>query len=282
MRGVLAVSLLAMLAASGCASRETMRALQAPQPLPRGVITFQDTHPLRDAVAIEWIGGMSRHSYIFAEPNQNVFRPVLQAALENSALAAGTNVRARYWLRVDVAEAHGPSVGGHFQSEMVANYVVMDRAAGSELWRREIRSPGAGQFLSYNEEDWRTAWFVDPFTAAIALGYPGNYFPFASDSRAENARRSGDLAAAEARQRLTNSAFGDALADRWGRTRAARANYAAAAANVSAFLVAFAADNGVAITPMLPCEGSPEIEALKQDILASGGNFTTDSCTRER
>ena len=111
MRTLITVSMLALLAAGGCASRDTMRALQAPAPPPQGMIRFEEQHRYRDAVSLEWIGGVSQRSYIFAEPNQRIIRPALQTALEDTGLMAGTSVRSRYGLRVLVNEADADEIG---------------------------------------------------------------------------------------------------------------------------------------------------------------------------
>ena len=221
MRAGLAVSMLAVLAAAGCASRGDLSVAQA---LPDGVIRFDANEPYRDAVALERIDGIARQSFFFAEPNQRMFRPILEDALENAGLSAGTTQRARYGLSVEVTNAEGPGwFGAAANSEFVANYVLVDRQRGSEVWRREIRTPGAGQFRSGRH------------------GVEGPAYSVAE-----------------------------------------RANHAAVATNVSGFLVAFAADNNVDVTPVLPCWGSPEVEAFKQELLAAGRNFVTDNCAVPR
>jgi hypothetical protein len=267
MRAILGLSVLAAIAVSGCASRDSLRALQTPAPAPQGVIAFNDSHAFRDAVAVEWIGGVSRWSYVMAEPNQRVIRPILQDALADSGLAAGTNLRARYGLRMDVAEARGPDVGAEYESELVATYVMVERSTGQEVWRREIATPGVGYFLSFNESDWQTAWFLDPILAVYNVANPLNYVPFASNRAADRARRQG-----------LHGGHTRATIERFGPERAARANYAAVRTNISAFLVAFAADNQVEMIPILPCWGSPEEEARKVEIMASGGSFRSDDC----
>jgi hypothetical protein len=273
MRAILALSVLAAVAASGCASRDTMRALQAPAPAPQGMIRFETEHHYRDAIVVDWIGGISQRSYLFAEPNQRVIRPVVQDALIDTGLLASTNVRARYGLRILVTEAHGPSVGAEYDSEFVATYTLVDRQSGDQVWQREIRTPGVGAFLALNEYDWQAAWFLDPILAiyAVNLVNPVNYLPIASDSAADRARRQG-LYGGEAR----------AMNERFSRDRAARANYAAVETNVSAFLIAFAADNNVEMIPILPCYGTPEQEARKSEIMAAGGSYRTDDCRVQR
>lgn len=271
MRGILAVSMIALLGAGGCASRDTLRALQTPAPAPRGLVRFEYEHPYRDAIVIEWVGGVSQQSYLFAEPNQRVIRGILQSALADAGAAAGTSVRARYGLRVEVTEAQGPDAGADFRAELAATYILVDRTSGGEVWRREVRTPGVGYFLAFNESDWQTAWFIDPILAAVEVGNPFNFLPFASNSAADRAQEQG--------------LYGDharARAERFGPARAARANYAATATNVNGFLVAFAADNKIELIPVLPCWGSAEVEARKQALLASGRAFTTDNCMVRR
>jgi len=282
MRAILAISMMAALAAGGCASRDTMRALQAPAASPTGMIRFDTAHRYRDAVSLEWVGGVSQRSYIFAEPNQRVIRPILQNALEDSGMAAGTNVRARYGLQVLVSNADGAELGADFDSEMAATYTLFDRQSGEQIWQREIRTPGVGYFLAFNETDWQMAWFIDPILAVYNVANPFNYTAFASDSAADRVRVRGEAMDRARMQRVVHGRYGQALEERGGRARAARANYAAIETNVSAFLVAFAADNNVELIPIFPCHGSPEIEARKLEIVSRGGAYTTDDCTVRR
>ncbi len=175
MRAVyLTVSVLALLAAGGCASRDTMRALQAPATPPQGMIHFEESHQYRDAIALEWVGGVSQRSYVFAEPNQRVIQPIIASALEDTGLLAGTTVRSTYGLRVLVSEAQADEIGADFSSEMAATYTLVDRATGQEIWQREIRTPGAGYFLAFNETDWQAAWFIDPIVAVYNVANPWN------------------------------------------------------------------------------------------------------------
>lgn len=267
MRGIFAVSMIALLGVGGCASRESLRALQTPAPAPHGLMRFEREHPYRDAIVLEWVGGVSQQSYLFAEPNQRVIRGIVQSALADSGAAAGTSIRARYGLRVEVTEAQGPSAGADAHAELAATYILVDRASDAEVWRREVRTPGVGYFLAFNESDWQTAWFIDPILAAVEVGNPFNFLPFASNSAADHAQDQG--------------LYGDharARAERFGPARAARANYAATATNVNGFLVAFAADHDIELIPVLPCWGSAEVEAKKRALLASGRSFATDNC----
>jgi hypothetical protein len=47
---------------------------------------------------------------------------------------------------------------------------------------------------------------------------------------------------------------------------------------VTGFLVALSAHEDVAPVPLLPCHGSPPVEALKAALLAQGRPFRTDDC----
>jgi hypothetical protein len=178
-------------------------------------------------------------------------------------LSARTDLRARYGLRVEVTEADGPAIGADFDSHFAATYVLVDRQYGGEVWRRDIRTPGAGHFLRLTETDWSS----NPVGSVAVMANPMNFIPFASDSAADRARQQG-MYGGEARANIERS----------GSQRAARANYAAVATNVGEFLMAFSSDHNVDMIPILPCWGSPEVEALKREILAAGRTYTTDNC----
>jgi hypothetical protein len=104
---LLAFASVAAITLAGCASTETTRDLQTPRAAPSASILFPAEHRLRDSVTLEWIGGLSQHSYLMAKPNQSVLRPLIENALENSGLQASTPIRARYGLRVLVEDADG-------------------------------------------------------------------------------------------------------------------------------------------------------------------------------
>lgn len=185
----LSVALLAV-ALAGCASRAEMRAVQTPPPAPTTAMLAPYEHPLRDAVALEWIGGVSQGSYLFAEPNQDVIRPVVKRALRETGLLAGTPVRARYGLRIEVTEAHGPAPGADFRASMAAIYTLVDRASGQVLFQTTVDSTGKAPFLGLNEQDLRESLdrsgkllsVVNPTAAAFVLynlGYEWDITPWA-------------------------------------------------------------------------------------------------------
>ncbi|NWG52109.1 MAG: hypothetical protein HXY28_00155 [Hydrogenophilaceae bacterium] len=327
-------------ALAGCvASREEARRLQAPPRAPQALILFPDRHELRGSVALEWIDGVSQHSYVLAEPNQSVMRPLIRRALEASGLLARTPVRARYGLRVTVDSAEGPMLGTDMRASLGATYVIVERATGREVFRRRVSTGGEAAFLKPNEDDlrrgaqrtltllravnhagvplaafdlfwdfdptvvgqgdlwdghqgqwwapidydewsqgdWNEFWeiyryatlaslVIGPATVGAEIVNPLNFTPFASDSAAARARRGDAGGIAQARR------------ERDGRDRAARAIHRATAANVTAFLAALSEQEGVAPVPLVPCWGSPAVEALKAALLAQGRLFRTDDC----
>jgi len=325
-----------VLALGACASSETMRGLQAPEPAPRGLIIFPESHRFRDSVYIEYISGVSEHSYVFAEPNANIMRQLLYRALENSGARAATMTRARYGLRVEVSEAQGPGPGTDFTSRLRTTYILVERNSGREVWRHEATSEGFANYVSWNENDLRTAtqrsWRATRAAAVAGLlpagldlafdvegsindfedrsndetgpwrGYdewteadwdafwqiysqtllasalygpvtvvgenvnPWNFLPWADDEAAA----------------IAASSSGTWRNERVGSVRAARANYRAASHNVTSFLMAFTEFSDVELTPVLPCYGDAEVEALKLALMARGHGFRTDSCRLRR
>ncbi|MBI1186968.1 MAG: hypothetical protein GC206_06480 [Alphaproteobacteria bacterium] len=338
MRLILVPALAAALA--GCvASREEARQLQAPPRAAQALILFPDHHELRGAVALDWIDGVSQHSYVLAEPNQSVMRPLIERALSASGLKARTPVRARYGLQVTVDNARGPGVGTDMHAALGATYVIVERATGREVFRHRTATAGRAAFLKPNEDDlrrgtqrslmliravnhagvplaafdlfwdfdptvvgqsdlwdghqgqwwdpidynewsqgdWNEFWeiyryatlaslVIGPLSVGAEIVNPLNFTPFASDSAAARARRGDAGGIAQARR------------ERDGRDRAARAINRAAAANVTAFLVALSAAEDVAPVPLLPCWGSPAVEAFKAALQAQGRTFRTDDC----
>lgn len=152
-----AVALAAL--AGSCASREQARDLQASQAPygPSGSLVFGERSEFRGAVAVEYIGGVSQYSYVFAEPNGAAIRHALQTALDNSGLGARTSTRARYAVRVNILEADGPAVGGDFHSRLRAEYTLVDRATGQTAFSKTVATDAETQFIGFHEGDLRNA-----------------------------------------------------------------------------------------------------------------------------
>ncbi len=154
----------------GCASTTTTRAVQSHRTAPAHKVLFPLNNELRDAVDLEWIGGASQHSYLFAEPNGKVLRQTIEKALEKSGLQAGTPIRARYGLRVLVSEAKGPHAGVGSQARLTATYTIVERATGQEVFRQTVQTEGTSIFLGLNENDLKLAWDISaPLTAKVAV-----------------------------------------------------------------------------------------------------------------
>ena len=316
----------------GCASTETMRTLQTSAPAPAGKVLFPIEHELRDSVVLDWIGGVSQHSYILAEPNQDVLRRSILRALEDSGLQASTSVRAKYGLRVLVSDAAGPDVGTVAVSRLKAEYTLVERATGREVFKTSTDSSGNALFLGLNESDlrrstqrsltllkivnvpaaaiianelaydvdlttrqgsmwdgvdysewtqsdWNEFWEIyryaslaaivyGPASVAVEMANPFNYFPFASDRAAVGAANGG----------AGHDSAASARASRNASMRAAKSNQRVVSASVTGFLMELSKDQGVSPVLILPCHGSPAVEAAKQQFMRQGVRYTTDSC----
>jgi hypothetical protein len=171
------LALLPVLALAACAGRADLRAAQTPPLAPAAVVLAPYEHRMRDAVVLDWIGGVSQQSYLMAEPSQAVIRPALQRALDQTGLAAGTATRARFGLRVLVQRAVGPDPGLDAKARLVATYTLVERATGETVFETTVDSAGVAPFLGLNESDLRTALgrseallkIVNPVAAAFAL-----------------------------------------------------------------------------------------------------------------
>lgn len=321
MKKAVVATMIAALATSACATREQARELQMPAAAPTALVIFPEDNRFRDAVVLEFVGGVSQHSYVFAEPNGAIIRTLLNRAMRNAGIAAGTPTRARYGLRVYVTNADGPNIGGQFDAGLSATYVIVDRRTQAEVFRSAIDAEGASRFLRLHEGDLRTAtqrswtgiratadaglgaavadivldeadrgsdysawsdadWdrfgqvYSQSIVAAAVLGpvsvgaefiNPWNFLPWADDEAAAGAHS------------VPHNHEG-----RIGSDRAAHANYRAAAASVSGFLLALVEDQNIDLVPILPCYGDAEMDALKRALLASGRAWQSDACNVRR
>jgi len=136
-------------------------------------------------------------------------------------------------------------------------------------------------YSEWSQDDWNEFWEVyryaslaalvaGPALTGLEMANPLNYVPFASDGAAARARRGERGGERQARE------------ERDGRARAARAIYRASAGNVTSFLAGLAADQGVEPVPVLPCWGSPAVEAFKAALRAQGRTYRSDDCTIPR
>ncbi|MDX2275936.1 MAG: hypothetical protein NW206_10855 [Hyphomonadaceae bacterium] len=310
-------ALAAAAALSACATHESVLDLQRPAPAARALLIFPENQQFRDSVVLEFVDGVSRYSYVFAEPNGSIMAAAINTALADSGLKAGTPTRARYGLRVHVSETNGPMAGADFHANLRATYVLVDRHTGVELFRHEASSSAETIFLGLNEGDLRTAsqrsWrFVRPLAAAGAIPAASDIAAGELDPEYEEWTQadwndfwqvySQSLAAGALIGPVTVGAefinpwnflpwADDGAAaerrngprqSRIGSDRAADANYRTVVANVTAFMLAFSQAQGVEPMPILPCHGGPDVEALKVALQSRGHEYRTDDCSYRR
>ena len=123
----------ALMALAGCASTSQTREMQAPRLAPTSSVLFPIQNEYRDAVVLEWIGGVDQYSYVLQKIDQEMLRPLIARALNASGLAAATPVRARYGLRVTVTDVDGAHVAST-TAHMVATYSIVERRTGREVF----------------------------------------------------------------------------------------------------------------------------------------------------
>lgn len=154
----------------GCASQATrIKLQQPPQPTARAFeIPFN--HRLKNAVVIDYVSGMSQHSYFFAEANQSAFRPMLQQVLERSGMAARTPLAGRYGLQVEFQDLRGSFFGTDFDSRSRAVYRIVERATGQVVFEDVVDAGFKARYVGLVEEDFAAAYWLTLGVAAVGLG----------------------------------------------------------------------------------------------------------------
>ena len=158
MRIGLAGALIAGLLLSACATAGEHREMQRPQLPSNQAIGWSRDDRLYQSVAIDYVTGMSRRSYLFGEANQSAFRPLLLRALKRSDLLAPTPVAARYALQIEFSELEGSNVGADFQSHSVATYRIVRRATDEVIYERTVPASFVAEFPMLDERDAEKAW----------------------------------------------------------------------------------------------------------------------------
>lgn len=115
---------------------------------------------LLHGLELDYISGMSQRDYLFEEPNQQLFRPMLDNALTSSGLQARTAAGARYALQIEFHELASDAFGRHFAGKTTATYRVVDRRTGQPIYENLIRSNFIAEYPGLNEEDASFAYNV--------------------------------------------------------------------------------------------------------------------------
>lgn len=300
------LTVLAMAGLCACASQATrVRLQQPPQPTARAFqIPFN--HPLRGAVVIDYVSGMSQHSYFFAEANQRAFRPMLQQALERSNMAAATPLAGRYGLQVEFEELRGSFFGVDFDSRSRATYRLVERATGRVLFQESVDAGFKARFIGLVEEDFAAAYWLTMGVAAVGLAHVSEADAL---SRPEAWRRAyqatlwstlfaplslvspSNLVAGNdffgrslpPRPHMTHGDLStEGFGSRNGFTRGQQADHQMMRQSIAKFVMALADQQDIPLQVILPCGHNIEIENLKVELSWRGIPYQGENCRMER
>lgn len=123
-------------------------------------VRWNDADRLMHGVELDYISGMSQRDYLFEEPNQGLFRPMVRDALLGSGLQARTAVGARYALQIEFHDLESDSFGRHFAGKTSATYRIVDRRSGEAVYENLIRSNFIAEYPGLNEDDASFAYDV--------------------------------------------------------------------------------------------------------------------------
>jgi len=115
---------------------------------------------LHHGIELDYISGMSQRDYLFEEPNQGMFRPMVQGALRQSQLESKTAAGARYALQIEFNEIDTAFFGRNFAGKTTATYRIVDRRTEAVVHVNEIESRFVAAFPGLNEDDASFAYDV--------------------------------------------------------------------------------------------------------------------------
>lgn len=209
---------------------------------------------------------------------QEIFRHTVESRATASAIGVNENdlhnatrISSRVFRALAIAGASAavtegirdldPTVG-------VDDFGELGNAYGYSEWTQDEWN----SFLKIYRNSLIDSLVIGPTVVGLDLIDPFNYVPFADDGAAEKA--------AATRDQIND--FQPSDADRNASQRAANAIHRALARNVAGFLLALTEQEGVTPTPILPCHGDAEVEALKRAFMSRGVSFRTDDCAFDR
>lgn len=112
------------------------------------------------SVELDYITGMSQRDYLFEEPNQQLFRPMVNGLLSQSGLKAKSAAGARYALQIEFKNLDTDAFGRHFAGKTDAVYRLVDRYTGEVAYERTIGSRFIALYPGLNERDASFAYDV--------------------------------------------------------------------------------------------------------------------------
>jgi hypothetical protein len=124
------------------------------------LIRWNEGDRLLHGLELDYISGMSRRDYLFEEPNQELFNPMVRQALDKSGLAARTDPEARYALQIEFTDLDSAAFGRHFAGKTSATYRIVDRRTNGVVYQNTIRSNFVAEYPGLNEDDASFAYDV--------------------------------------------------------------------------------------------------------------------------
>ena len=115
---------------------------------------------LQYSVELDYISGMSQRDYLFEEPNQELFKPMVGSLLAQSGLQAKSGAGARYALQIEFSDLDTDSFGRHFVGRTDAVYRLVDRHTGQVVYENSIGSRFIAKYPGLNEDDASFAYDV--------------------------------------------------------------------------------------------------------------------------
>lgn len=135
-------------------------------------IRWHEGDRLLHGVELDYISGMSQRDYLFEQPTQQLFRPMINDALLSSGLQAQTPTSARYALQIEFHDVDSATFGRHLAGKTSATYRLVDRATGAPVYENVIRSNFIAEFPGMNEEDASRAYDISaPGVIAATKGF---------------------------------------------------------------------------------------------------------------
>ncbi len=139
----------------GVMSQEQNLELQRPSDPITHFVKWRPDDRLQKALVVDYIQGMSQHDYFFEEPNQELFRPMLDYALVKSDLAAPNKLAGRFGVQINFKELKSDAFGRHFVGRTTAQYRVVDRLSGDVVYENEIQSNFIAEYPNMGEREGR-------------------------------------------------------------------------------------------------------------------------------
>jgi hypothetical protein len=290
------------------------REAQRPRLPENQAVAWSPENRLYGSVVLDYVTGMSQHSYWFGKANQSAFRPLLEHALTATNLGASstTPLAARYGLQIEFKDLEGSVIGTDFQSHSVAVYRIVDRSSNRTVFEREITASFDSKFPGLNEHDAATAYLLSKGTiqgtvadaligtdAAGLFNSPSTYWRGVYYSSAAHALfgpavvgaafvwpfnyvASPNFWGTPPRQSVLGARQGalseSGIGARNGGERERQADYMMMAQSLTKFVIALGDSEHVHFTTLIPCVENEEVDRLKNDLMEHGLRWETDNC----